>query len=89
MLRQLIGLLAGMAVLEMLLPRGGMNRVCRLALGMALIAGAVALLSDWSLPSTAGETVSIWRSGSAYQEATYAEEVLRAWEAMEENGNEP
>ena len=84
-LRQLILLLAGTAVLEMLLPRGGMNRVCRLALGIALIASALAAWGGWRLPEKwTFETTSVWRSGSVYEASAYEEQVIRAWQALEE-----
>ena len=89
-LRQLILLLSGTAMLEMLLPRGGMNRVCRLALGMALITSALAALGGWRMPENpASETASIWRSGNAYEAEVYEEQVVRAWQALEEMTDEP
>ena len=88
-LRQLVLLLTGTAVLEMLLPRGGMNRVCRLALGMGLMASALAALGGWQMPENpAAATASIWRSGSPYEAAVYEEQVIRAWQALEEMTDE-
>ena len=87
-LRQMVLVLLGTAVLEMLLPQGSMNRVCRLALGMALIASAMAALQGGDVPMPANTPASVWRSGKAYEAAVYEEQVTRVWQALEERMDE-